>query len=65
MTEYLNKSFSVHLAGDEQYRDNWEATFGKREKAPEQEAPEPFECPSCFAEPDTSGHTHHGPGCLL
>jgi hypothetical protein len=30
VTEFLNKSFSVGMAGDQQYRDNWEATFGKR-----------------------------------
>jgi hypothetical protein len=27
---FMDKSFSVGMAGDQQYRDNWEATFGKR-----------------------------------
>lgn len=40
MTQFLNKSFSVGMAGDQQYRDNWETIFGKKEKAQE-EAPEP------------------------
>lgn len=45
MTEYLNKSFSVGMAGDQQYRDNWEATFGKKAKEPEPpEGPEPDTC---------------------
>ncbi len=30
MTEYLNKSFSVCVGGDQDYRDRWEATFGKK-----------------------------------
>lgn len=27
MTQFMNKSFSVHLSGDSDYRDRWEATF--------------------------------------
>ncbi len=30
MTKFLDKSFSVPMGGDQSYRDNWEATFGKR-----------------------------------
>lgn len=41
---FMDKSFSVHLAGDQQYRDNWDATFGPKDKEtapiPEGEAPD-------------------------
>lgn len=30
MTEFLKKSFTVPMQGDETYRDNWERTFGKK-----------------------------------
>jgi hypothetical protein len=30
MTEFMNKSFSVYQSGDRDYRDRWEATFGKK-----------------------------------
>lgn len=30
MTEYLKKSFSVHVGGDQDYRDKWEEIFGKK-----------------------------------
>jgi hypothetical protein len=35
VTEFMNKSFSVGMAGDQQYRDNWERIFGKKEEKPE------------------------------
>lgn len=33
MTEYLNKSFSVYPggSGSQEYRDNWDRIFGKKE----------------------------------
>ena len=31
MTEYLKEKFSVRLAGDETYRDNFDRTFGKKD----------------------------------
>ena len=31
MTQYLNKSFSVTMPTGQQYRDNWDAVFGKKE----------------------------------
>ena len=34
MTQFLNKSFSVHMAPGSTYRDNWDAVFGKRNRAP-------------------------------
>lgn len=30
MTKFLNKSFSVGMAGNQQYRDNWDVIFGKK-----------------------------------
>lgn len=38
MTEYLKKSFSVNMADNQQYRDNWETIFGKKEDVLETEA---------------------------
>ena len=29
--KYLEKSFSVRVGESQQYRDNWERTFGKKE----------------------------------
>lgn len=37
MTQFLNKSFSVNMSGDDQYRSNWEAVFGKSTEKPEAE----------------------------
>lgn len=34
MTEYLKGRFSVPLMGSKQYRDNWDAIFGKKEESP-------------------------------
>lgn len=42
MTQFLNKTFSVHVGGDQEYRDNWDRIFGKK-RAPEPVEPEP-EC---------------------
>lgn len=30
MTDYLKPSFSVGMPGTQQYRDNWDAIFGKK-----------------------------------
>lgn len=30
MTKFMDKSFSTYAPGDDSYRDNWEATFGRR-----------------------------------
>lgn len=35
MTAYLQKSFTVGMPAGESYRNNWEATFGKKEEKPE------------------------------
>ncbi len=36
MTRFLDKSFSVYQSGDDTYRANWEAIFGKKKpKEPE------------------------------
>lgn len=32
MTQFLNKSFSVHMAPGSSYRENWDAIFGKRKR---------------------------------
>ena len=39
MTEYLNKSFSVCVGGDQEYRDNWDRIFAKKK-------PEPVKAPA-------------------
>lgn len=46
MTAYLQKSFSVHLASNQEYRDNWDAIFApeaarraKSEDEPDEEPP--------------------------
>lgn len=31
MTQFVNKTFSVHQCGDQTYRDNWERTFGTKD----------------------------------
>ncbi len=31
MTKYLDKSFSVHMASGQSYRDNWDAIFGRKD----------------------------------
>lgn len=44
---FLDKSFSVAVGGNQQYRDNWEATFGK--KPPKENGPQPAkESEPCF-----------------
>ncbi len=39
MTQFQNKTFSVHVGGDQEYRDNWDRIFKKKPHDPEQEEP--------------------------
>ena len=41
MTDFLNKSFSVYPGGSggQEYRDNWDRIFGKKERATEMPGP--------------------------
>ena len=41
MTQFMNKSFSVHMASDQNYRDNWDRIFQKK-TTPEVKPPEPL-----------------------
>ncbi len=34
MTKFMDKSFSVAVGGDQEYRDRWETTFGQRRESP-------------------------------
>ncbi len=56
MTEYLNKSFSVCVGGDQEYRDRWDATFGKKDKQPQRgdglESPLPTQASHCTDDKD-------------
>ena len=53
MTEFQNKSFSVYPGGTggQEYRDNWDRVFGRKEKEPEPTVePEPLLCEWCGAD---------------
>ncbi len=48
MTQFMNKSFSVYTAGDQQYRDNWDACFNRPDdKTIAPEICEPVKTPNC------------------
>lgn len=38
---FMDKSFSVHMSGNQQYRDNYDRIFGKKEEGPKPK-PEPI-----------------------
>ena len=54
MTQFLNKSFSVHMTPGAQYRDNWDAIFKKKEPEPEPtDEPEPRSSETVLVAPET------------
>ncbi len=50
MTEFANKSFSVYPGkdGGQQYRDNWDRIYGKKEEKPDPHTEaELYDCGGC------------------